>query len=378
MRILHTSDLHLGIQVHGFSLHEDQVFILQQICDIAQKKEVDAVLISGDIYDKSAPSGQAVQLFDDFLTDLVNKGLTVFVSAGNHDSSERLSYAGRLLSAQGLYISPVYSGEEKAIVLEDEHGPVNFYLLPFIKPTHVRQIFPEVDINSYSDAVAQAIDVMAIDETERNVLLAHQFVAGSIRSDSERISIGGSDNVEAALMHAFDYVALGHIHRPQKTSYNHILYAGSPLKYSVSEAGHQKSVSLVDLHKKGELKMERYSLEPLRDLRVIKGSYDEIVYKPNYENTNREDFVKITLTDEEEVPEALGKLRVIYPNILQLTYDNLRSRINQSLPLLSEMDQESPAELFADFYENQNNQPLSVQQEEYIDKLIDKFWGTKT
>ena len=380
MKLLHLSDLHLGKRVNEFSMLEDQQYILKQILNIIEEEQPDAVLMAGDIYDKSVPSAEAVQLFDEFLYRLSEGGRQVFVISGNHDSPERLAFGGRLMDRRGLHIAPVHPGHVDPFVLQDASGPVNLYLLPFVKPAQVRKYFPDQEIVSYTDAVRAALEEMGPDPDQRNVLVTHQFVTGASRSDSEEISVGGADNVDASVFDAFDYTALGHIHGPQNAGGERIRYCGTPLKYSFSEAGHQKSVTVAELGEKekgGEkaaLSLRTIPLKPLRDLREIRGTYLELTAKSYYEDMNREDYLHVTLTDEEDVPDAVGKLRIIYPNLMKLDYDNRRTRAGAAPVEGTDLEQKSPAELFAEFYERQNNGPMSEEQLAFAEGLIEKIW----
>jgi len=328
MKLIHLSDLHIGKRVNEISMLEDQEFILTQILGILDTEKADAVLIAGDVYDKSVPSAEAVTLFDDFLFRLSKRKLPVFIISGNHDSSERLSFGSRLMEGSGIHISPVYGGSVSPVVLSDSFGTVSFWLLPFLKPAHVRRYFPEESIESYTDAVRAAIRAMSPDFASRNVLLTHQFVTGAATCESEEISVGGSDNVDASVFDGFDYVALGHIHGPQNIGSNRVRYCGTPLKYSFSEEHHHKSITVVELGEKGDLTLHLQPLTPKHDLRTIRGTFEEVTSKAFLESTQTQDYLHIILTDEEDVPEALGKLRLIYPNILKLSYDNTRTRTN--------------------------------------------------
>lgn len=380
MKLLHLSDLHLGKRVNEFSMLEDQQYILKQILNIIEEEQPDAVLMAGDIYDKSVPSAEAVQLFDEFLYRLSEGDRQVFVISGNHDSPERLAFGGRLMDRSGIHIAPVYHGHVEPFVLQDASGTVNLYLLPFVKPAQVRKYFPDQEIVSYTDAVRAALEEMGPDPDQRNVLVTHQFVTGASRSDSEEISVGGADNVDASVFDAFDYTALGHIHGPQNAGGERIRYCGTPLKYSFSEAGHQKSVTVAALGEKekgGEkaaLSLQTIPLKPLRDLREIRGTYLELTAKSYYEDMNREDYLHVTLTDEEDVPDAVGKLRIIYPNLMKLDYDNRRTRAGAAPVGGTDLEQKSPAELFAEFYERQNNGPMSEEQLAFAEGLIEKIW----
>ena len=374
MKLIHLSDLHIGKRVNEVSMIDDQAYILLQILQIIDEEKADAVLIAGDVYDKSVPSAEAVTLFDDFLCRLAKRRIPVLIISGNHDSPERLAFGGRLLEESGIYISPVYDGSVAAITLTDAHGPVVFRLLPFLKPVHVKRYYPEEAIESYTDACRVAVEKMGIDTGVRNVLLAHQFVTGASTCESEEFSVGGSDNVDASVFADFDYVALGHIHGPQNIGSNRIRYCGTPLKYSFSEETHRKSVTVVKLGAKGELSLELRPLTPRHDLRSIRGTFGELTEKAFYSATAAGDYLQVILTDEEDVPEAVGKLRAIYPNMMKLTYDNTRTRGNQNIEGAADVQRKSPLQLFGELYELQNNQPMSEQQRSFTLELIESIW----
>ncbi|MBQ9930756.1 MAG: exonuclease SbcCD subunit D [Firmicutes bacterium] len=374
MKFIHLSDLHLGKRLNEFSLLEDQEHILKQITEIIREEDPDGVLIAGDVYDKAVPSAEAVRLFDDFLWGLAEQKIPVFVISGNHDSPERIAFGSRLMDQRGVYMSPVFSGKTEPITLEDEYGLLDLYLLPFIKPAHARKAFPEASIETYTDAVKAAVEAMDLKPDRRNVLVTHQFVTGALRSESEELSVGGTDNVDASVFDAFDYVALGHIHRPQYMEGSRIRYSGTPLKYSFSEAGHEKSVTVVGLQEKGTWIVFETPLTPLRDLREIRGTYEELTALKNYQGTNTQDYLHITLTDEEDVPEALGRLRVIYPNLMKLDYDNTRTRTSGHTEAAADMESKTPLQLFGEFYEDRNGQPMSSEQEAFVRELIEKIW----
>lgn len=374
MKLMHLSDLHLGKRVYEFSMYEDQKYILSQILDIADKEQVQAVMICGDIYDKQIPPAESVQLFDDFLTKLSARKLPVFIISGNHDSAERLSFGARLMEQSGVCFSETFSGKIQTYQLQDENGSLNLYLLPFLKPTIVRQAFPEAEIGSYQDAVAYALQQVKPDESQRNILMAHQFVTGAHRSESEEILVGGLDNIDASVFSAYDYVALGHIHTPQKVGRETIRYCGTPIKYSFSEAAKDKSVTIVELAEKGKVQIQEHILKPLHDLREIRGTYEELTARKNYADTDVEDYLHITLTDEEDIMDVMDKLHTIYPNIMKLDYDNLRTRNSNHISGVDPLQEKSPAELFEAFYQLQNNQNMTVQQKEYIAQMIDKIW----
>lgn len=374
MKLIHLSDLHIGKRVNEVSMIDEQVYILKQILDTIDAEQPGAVLISGDVYDKSVPSAEAVTLFDDFLCRLAERKQQVFIISGNHDSAERLAFGGRLMEDKGIHLSPVYDGNITPITLQDEHGDVRFWLLPFLKPAHVKRFYSEECIESYTDACRVAVEKMNIDPSHRNVILVHQFVTGSATCDSEEISVGGTDNVDAAVFEAFDYVALGHIHGPQNIGSEKIRYCGTPLKYSFSESTHQKSVTVVELGEKGSFALRTIPLTPLHDMREIRGSYEEVTAKSFYENTAVEDYLHITLTDEEDVPEAMARLRVIYPNLMKLTYDNARTRSNAVIDGALDVQKKSPLQLFGELYEQQNNRPMSEIQNDFLRELIESIW----
>ncbi len=374
MKFIHLSDLHIGKRVNEFSMLEDQEYILKVILGIIDEESPDGIIIAGDIYDKSIPSAEAVQLLDDFIYRLAERKIPTFIISGNHDSAERLAFGGRLMDLSGIHISPVYDGKVISHILNDEYGKVNVYMLPFVKPVHVRRFFPDAEIESYTDAIKVAIGNMNINENERNLIITHQFVTGASRSESEDVSVGGSDNVDVTVFDPFDYVALGHIHGPQKMSRETVRYCGTPLKYSFSEAKHNKSVTVVEMGAKGKVNISTIPLTPYRDMREIKGTYDEIVLKENYENTNCNDYIHITLTNEDDIPDAMNKLRVIYPNLMKLDYDNSRTRRNQHITGAEDVELKSPFDLFSEFYEAQNNQPMTQEQSDFIQNLINEIW----
>ena len=374
MKLLHLSDLHIGRRLNEIPLLEDQEYILTQILQLIDSAKPDVVMICGDVYDKSIPSAEAVTLFDDFLCRLSKRETQVMIISGNHDSAERLAFGNRLIKQSGIHISPVYDGKVEPVTLHDEFGPVDFWLLPFVKPAHVRRHYQDASIESYTDAIRVAIEHMAVDTGRRNVILTHQFVTGATVCDSEEISVGGTDNVDASVFEAFDYVALGHIHGQQNIGSNRIRYCGTPLKYSLSEQHHNKSVTLVDLGEKGsELTLSLLPLIPKRDLRSIRGSFAELTDKSFYETINTEDYMFPVLTDEEDIPNAMGKLQKIYPNIVQMDYDNTRTRRNQVIESAENVPQKTPLELFEELFNKQNNAPMSDVQRQFMIDLIDNL-----
>ena len=374
MKLIHLSDLHLGKRLNEYSLIEDQRHILERIVEIVDNEMPDGILIAGDVYDRAVPCVEAVSLLDDFLVRLSERNISVFMISGNHDSAERMAFASRLIRQSGVHVSPVYHGEVTPFTLKDEYGSVNIFMLPFVKPASVRRFF-DTEIDSYTEAVRLAVSRMAIDTADRNVLMTHQFVTGALRSESEELSVGGTDNVDVSVFDGFDYVALGHIHSPQHCSAEHIRYCGTPLKYSFSEVNDEKSVTVVELLEKGTMTIRTVPLKPLRDMHSIRGSYDELMKQSYYENTPyREDYMRITLTDEEDIPDAVGKLGTVYHRLMVLDYDNARTRNRTVLADLEAPETKSEIELFSDFYEQQNGKPMSEEQEQIMLEMIRKIW----
>lgn len=375
MKLIHLSDLHLGKRVNEFSMTEDQAVILNQILDIIDSEQPNGVLIAGDIYDKAIPPAEAVQLFDDFLVSLMKRKLQVFIISGNHDSPERIAFGSRIMDASGIHLSPVYNGRVEPLRLRDEYGKVNIYMLPFLKPSSVRRFCETEEIVTYTDAVHTAIAAMNVNFSERNVLVTHQFVTGASRRDSEEISVGGSDNVDASVFDGFDYVALGHIHTSQTCGSERIRYCGTPLKYSFSEAKDEKSVTVLELAEKGaEPIIRTVALTPRCDMSELRGSFAELTDPAYYfENPITDHYLRITLTDENDIPDAVGRLRMIYKKLMRIDYDNTRTRTNATIEGASNAENRSPYELFSEFYTLQNNAPLSDVQSEYVKNLIEKI-----
>lgn len=375
MKFIHLSDLHLGKKVYEYSMIEDQKYILNSIIDIIDEEKINGVIIAGDIYDKSVPSAEAVELFDSFLFSLMNRKLQVFVISGNHDSPERIAFGARIMDESGIHMSKVFNGEVEPFKMDDNYGYVNIYMLPFIKPIHIRNTFENAEVTSYSEAIGYAIEKMNINTDERNILVTHQFVTGATRSESEEISVGGSDNVDASVFNGFDYVALGHIHSPQNCGSNAVRYCGTPLKYSFSESKDNKSVTVVEIKEKGDVSVKTVPLIPLRDLVELKGTYEELTLKSFYDNTSwQEDYVHITLTDEEDIPDAIGKLRTIYHNLMKLDYHNKRTEKNSVVNCTDEVENKTPFDLFSELYYLQNNQQMGEKQANFIKQLIEKVW----
>ncbi len=374
MKFIHLSDLHLGKRVNEISMIKDQEDILLKTLGIIDKEQPDCVIIAGDLYDKAIPTAEAVELCDYFLTALANRNLVTFIISGNHDSPERVAFGSKIMSTSKIYISPVYNGNISPITLEDEFGSVNFYLLPFLKPQHVRRFYGDEDISSYQLAMEKVVKNLNINVEERNVAISHQFFTGAQRSDSEDISIGGSDNIDGTIFDDFDYVALGHLHKEQKVGQEKIRYCGTLLKYSFSEVNHEKGVMVVELGAKEELTIKKIPLTPLHDMKELKGEYNQLVSRDYYEQMNTNDYMHITLTDEEDVPEALGRLRTIYPNIMKLDYDNKRTREHKEISNETVIEK-SPMDYLKTFYELQNNQPINEEQETFALEIMERLWG---
>lgn len=375
MKIIHLADLHIGKRVNEFSMIDDQKYILNQILEIIDKEKPDAVIIAGDVYDKQVPSIEAVELLDSFISDISKRKTTTFIISGNHDSAERLAFGSSLMAMGKIYISPVYNGKISKYTLKDDFGSANFYLLPFVKPNHVKRFFPDEKIESYTDAIKVVVDNLKLDTSEINILIAHQFVTGASRTESEEISVGGLDNVDASVFEDFDYVALGHIHRPQKIGTERIRYCGTPLKYSFSEVNDTKSVSIIEINSKEDFNLRTIPLIPKRDMRKIRGTYEELTTKTSYENTNTDDYIYVTLTDEFNVADAIQKLRVIYKNIMKLEYDNMRTRESRKINLDDMViENKNPLEIFSEFYKLQNNKEMNDEQKEIIKRIMEEVW----
>ncbi len=374
MKFFHLSDLHLGKRVNEFSMLEDQWDILQKIVVFAKEHKPDAVLIAGDVYDKSMPIVEAVQLLDRFLVWLNELGITVFIVSGNHDNAERVAFGAELLKNSSVHIVQSYNGKIAPVTLSDGYGDINIWMLPYLKPSLIRRHFPDRDVNTYSDAISAALSNANLDISARNVLIAHQFVTGAITSESEEISVGGSENVDGSVFDGFDYVALGHIHRPQQICRETIRYSGTPLKYSFSEASHTKSVTVVDMDGKGEIKITELPLAPLRDMREVRGTYNEIMNRNSYRGTNTDDYIHIVLTDEQDEPDAISKLRNVYPNLMRLEYDNKRTQAASSFETVASTEKKTPSQLFGELFEMQNGQPMSEDQSKYVTNLFNEIW----
>lgn len=373
MKIFHLSDLHIGKRVNGYSMLEDQKFILEQIISDIREESPQAVVIAGDVYDKSMPSEDAVSLLDDFLCKIasLDNAPQVFIIYGNHDSAERLSFGNRLIRRSGVHLSPVFSGKIEPAVLSDEYGEVAFIMLPFIKPSSVRNAYPEETVESYTDAVRVALKHVPRKENQRTVLIAHQYVTGAKTSDSEESIIGGIDGVDASAFDGFDYVALGHLHRPQEVpGRKNMRYCGTPLKYSRSEKDDEKGILVVELGGDKAVDCRVIPLKPLHDMREIKGTYNELTLRDNYQGTRTDDYIHAILTDENDVIGAIGSLRAIYPNLISLEYENLRTSGQAEIKALDRIEEKTDMEILADLYLWQNNQEMSEEQMDYSRRIF--------
>ena len=390
MKLFHLADLHIGKQVHNVSLLPDQRYILEQVLEAVKRERPDAVLLCGDIYDKPQISREAEKLYDRFLTELTACGQPVLIISGNHDSAAHVGYFSDLLKKNQLYTTaPEFTGVRGPVTLEDEYGPVHFWLMPFLKPVDVRAAYPEeeypdVRTDSYHNAIGSVVAQMDVDPSERNVLLAHQFVVKSAgpgedtgveKTDSEVLSIGGLDCVGADLFDDFDYVALGHLHRPQKAGRETVRYSGTPLKYSFSEANDQKSITVVELGAKGDVRLDTLPLTPMRDMRRISGSFAELTSQRFYEQQERDDYLEITLTDDTDVPGAFSQLRTIYPNLLSLRYAGTDRTFETSNLTVKELEEADPFDFVSGFFREQTGKELRAEQEDLLKGLMTELWG---
>lgn len=372
MRLLHLSDLHLGKRVNEYSMLDDQAYILEQILEISEQEKVEGVLIAGDVYDKPVPPAEAVRLLDELLSSFADRKIPVFFISGNHDSKERLSFGAELFKKGNVYIAS--EGFYEKINWKDEWGEIDFWMMPFLKPAQVRMVWPEKEIVTYTEAVRAVIEEMNPDPEKRNILIAHQFVSGASRCESEEVVIGGLDQVDASVLECFDYVALGHLHRPQSVGRETVRYCGTPLKYSFSEIHDKKSVTVVDVGKKGQVDVKEVELVPLRDMKELKGTYLELTSRSFYERQEKNSYYHITLTDEEDVLDAISKLRMIYPNLMKLDYDNVRVRSQARYDEIDEVEKKSPEEIVDDFYQLVNGTPLSEKQKKMVAEILEEIW----
>lgn len=374
MKLLHLSDLHIGKHLNEFPLIDDQRFVLERACDLIESRGIDAVIVAGDVYDKSMPSAEAVALVDRFFDAVARTGAALFVVSGNHDSAERIAYASRLLERNRVFVSPVFDGTISHHALTDDEGPVVFWLIPFLKPASVRPHFPDLDIVDYTDALRAVIDACPIDQSVRNVAIAHQFVTfGGTepeRSASE-LSLGGLDNVDASVFDAFDYVALGHVHRPQRIGRDTMRYSGSPLKYSYSEIAYPKTAPLIELGSKGSIDIDLVELAPLHDVRRISGPLDQLVSPDIVASQTADDYLHVVLTDEEPQIDALARLRTVYPRVVGIDYDNTRTNAAGATASALTLDESiAPLDLFDELFLAQNGMPLSDAQRTMVQTAL--------
>ncbi len=377
MKFLHISDLHIGKVVNGFSMLKEQKFALEQVMSVAEKEQVDGVIIAGDVYDRSIPTGEAVALLDYFLTSLIEMGKEVYLISGNHDSPERIGFAQNILEKKGLHIAGVMTKDVKTIVKEDEYGKVNIYLLPFATPKVMKYVLEKEDLEcNYHCCIEEFVKRMGVNDEERNLLVTHHFVVGDRKmpmlSDLEMENlVGGTEPIDGILFEDFDYVALGHIHRPQKVSRETIRYAGSLVKYSFSEIEHKKSMTVVELKEKGQVLIKEIPFVPLHDMRILKGKLSDLTKKEVVEAENREDFVQVILTDREELFEPMEQLRAVYPNIMQLVIEkNIREEKEVSFSSVN-LTKRTTKQLFEQFYETVMGQGLEEEQVALVEKLIE-------
>ena len=380
MKFMHLADLHLGKRVNEFSMLEDQKYVLEQVLKLLDEEQAEGLLIAGDIYDRQVPPIEAVKLFDDFLTRVSLKHIPAYVISGNHDSIERVSFGARLMEGSGIHMATEYNGAVDVVRAKDEYGAIDIYLLPFLKPAQVRAVWGEAaeEIRTYEEALSFVMSKITRNEEHRSILLAHQFAAGAVTCDSEEHVVGGLDHVDLSCFDGFDYVALGHLHGAQRVGRDTVRYAGTLLKYSFSEVNHKKNVTMVDLREKGTVEVYSRQISPLHEMRDIRGSYAEVTNRANYEGTDTKDYVRITLTDEEDIFDAVGKLRVIYPNLMRLEYDNMRTRQNCSVTVSEKEEEKAPVALAEELFRMQNNRPMSEEQGIYMQEMIRRVWEDET
>ena len=381
MKFLHLSDLHIGKSVNGFSMIAEQKHAFKQIIEYIKTERPAAVVIAGDVYDRAVPGVEAVRLFDDFLTGLAGEDVAVMLISGNHDSPERLCYAGRLLSEKKLYLCGPFDGPLRRVALNDEYGEVNFWLLPFTKPSSMRGAAGEREIESYDEAISTALESANIDYTSRNVLVSHQFYTKAgvspIRSESELSPIGGLDAVNAEIIERFDYAALGHLHGRQTVGREYIRYCGSPIKYSLSEWRQEKSAALVEIKEKGCVDITSLPITPIHEMREIKGELCKLTGEEISSLADREDYLRVILTDEEEIVDPMGKLRSVYPNVMNLGFENSRisvdiGAVTADMELIETL---SAYELFGEFFLEVQGGAMSGEQEAIVRELLERPGG---
>lgn len=371
MRFLHISDLHLGKRVYEYSMIEEQKNALEQVLKAVEDKNVDGIFIAGDIYDKTVPTIEAIELFDSFLVELAKKDIDVFVISGNHDSPERIGFGSELFKSQRIHISKAYEGKVEYVDVQDEYGTVRVHLIPYLKPANVRRFYPEEEITDFNSALNVVVKNMKVAEDGRNVVLVHQFITGAVRSESEESFLGGMDNIEYDLFDEFDYVALGHIHKSQAMGRQQVRYSGALVKYAIDEIKQVKSITYGEMNGNGEVSIETIPIKPVHDMRHIEGTYMELTDRNNYIDTKVDDYLHVVLKDEEDVPDALRKLRVIYPNILKIEYDNTRTRHRNSVIDREAVKKKEPLEYIEELFYLQNNDNMNEEQLSVIRQLME-------
>lgn len=349
MKFMHLSDLHIGKRLNDLSLIEDQAYALDRAAELAARERVDAVLIAGDVYQKASPQAEAMTLFDSFLTRLAEMGMRVFIISGNHDSDRRISYFSKFLKKTGVFVSEAFEGTLQTVTVSDEYGPIYIHLLPFLRPTSVKRFFPDSEIHTYEDAVRAVISHSNVDQTKRNILICHQLVTGAETCDSEEEAVGGLDNISPSAFEGFDYVALGHIHKPQRAGRDNMRYAGSLLKYSLSEKDHKKSVCIVEMKEKGALSITLHEIETLRDVREVRGEMNALLNEPY-----SEDYVRCVVTDELPPPDARVTLSTVFPNMIKFSIENSKTQADMDISPDNNIENKSVMDLFSEFFMLQN------------------------
>lgn len=365
MKIAHLADLHIGKMIFGYSLIDDQIYILDQIVQHCIQHDVDVVMLCGDIFDRSVPSATSIRVLNDFLTQLHDHHITVLMIAGNHDSPERIAYGQDLFAMAKIYPFGYFSGKIEPLIFQDQYGPIHFYPIPFLRLADINR-YVETPFTQYTEAFAWLIQQMNLDSSIRNICLGHQFILGSSidENGSEEMMVGGLDQIDAKIFSVFDYAAFGHIHRPQNIYANTIRYCGTPLAYSFAEENQVKSMPVITLEQKGQIQIELIPLVALRQMKTVVGRFEDLMSMGQ-----SDDYVRIVLTDDHDIPDAIYDLRKHFPHLMRLEYQNVRTQYDQILNT-PQIDQVSPLELIEQFYESQNNQSLSDEQKQYIQQII--------
>lgn len=374
MKLAHIADLHIGKKLNDFSLIDNQCDVLRQIVDWINRLNLDGIMIAGDVYDTTFPTIEAVELLDEFLTELSELKVHIFIIGGNHDSQQRLSFGARILEKSAIHISSVFNGNVDKVVLSDEYGDLNFYLLPYIRPIHVRKAYEDFKGEGFTEAIRYVLNKINPDISKRNILICHQFVTGAATSESEEIYVGGSENVDFTLFDKFDYVALGHLHKPQFVGRETVRYAGTPLKYSFSEAGHTKTMTVVDIREKGSIHIEEMPLEAKQDLLELKGSFTQLTSPEFRETVDRNAFIRVTLTDETIISNGISELRKYYPYILSLGYDNSMTRHDSKVKAANISESLNPLKMVEDLFRGQNNREMNEAERKIVTELVDRVW----